>query len=435
MSAVKEFLLNQERETSLPIARERKPRTGRGSAQIDAEGGYLVINTKFASASHNPREKRQLRERLKWERLHIVRGLLRGAKSEKLQKSRTVKCMYVPVAFAVEHWKIGEEKAYLKSVVTCGTRSTCPLCNEKISAYDREELQEGLARVFAKGWFVLLITYTLRHDRFMSCAESLDKLLKAARRVKSGRRWQEIKKRYGIQGSITALENTFSFLNGHHPHKHTLEILERDLSEAEIKALRDEIAELYLAELRRVGADADFEIAVDVKRGNDYVAEYVSKFGHEPKVKSFGVSYEMSNYSGKTKGAEFGHYTMMQLVDLAGDGNEDAGKAFLDYALAFRGRWMLQWSNGLRAKLDMPTKEKTDKEKAQMSDEEKAEKRLFALYNTKAEKGFRKVRNHLADVMPDSLGKDFHAFKEYLNAKDMEVENPVFEIVDEGFDE
>lgn len=347
--------------------------------------------------------------------------------------SRTAKCMYVPVAFAVELWKIAEQKAFLKSVVVCGTRSACPLCSEKISAYDREELQEGLSRVCAKGWQVVMVTYTLKHDRFMSAGESLGKLIKAVRRVKSGRRWKEIKSRYRIEGSITALENTFSFLNGHHPHKHVLEILARILTESELRELRDEIAKLYLGELKRFGADADFEIAVDVRRGNDYAAEYISKFGYEPKAKSFGVVYEMANYSGKTKGADFGHYTMMQLVDLAGQDNNDAGKAFLDYVEAFRGRAMLQWSAGLRAKLGMPPKGKSDKEKAEMSDEEKS--RCFALSNTKTERGWRKARERLADFVVGSLGKDFHAYKEYLDAKGIEIENPAFEVVDNGFGE
>lgn len=434
MSAVKGFLLESGGHTAYLPTQERRPRFGHGSAQKDAEGVYLVINTNLTSA----KGKKRKREMLKWDRLRTVRRLLKSTEFEdpeaentdakKVRKWRTAKCMYVPVSYAVEHWKIANSKAFFKSVVVCGTRTVCPVCNEKISAWDREEMQAGLAKVFAKGWNVYMVTYTIRHDKYMTAGDSLSKLITGVSNVKRGRKWQELKKRYGFEGSFTALENTFSFENGHHPHKHILEVSSRLLNDGEIKSMRDEIAGFYLRELERIGAQADYEISVDVKRGNDYAAEYVSKFGYEPKVKSFGVAYEMSNYSGKTKGADFGHYTMFQLVDLATQGNEQAGAAFLDYAEAFRRRAILTWSAGLRKKLDMP-KEKKDSEK--LKDESSEEPKIFALYQSGG--AWRKVRERHFDVLDASLKMDFEHFRDYLKSEGIDVDSPFFEIRDDGF--
>lgn len=420
-----------ESSRGLGVSAVELPVAGRPSVKqgdSTAESRLLVINTNLASPGNSDAILGRVWERLKWDRLHTVRELLRSSSVAKLNESRTAKCIWTPVAYVVEHRKIAEKKAYFTGVMTCGVRSICPMCNAKISAWDRDEIQEGLMRIASRGWFVVMVTYTQKHNRFMACGDSLSSLNKAMSRTKSGKRWQGMKRKYGLEGSITALENMYSVLNGHHWHKHVLEVLNRFLTDDEIRSMRDDIAGLYLRELSRLGASADFEVGVDIRRGDDYVAEYVSKFGHEPQVTRSGVSYELANVSGKTKGAEHGHFTMFQLVDLYKQGDELAGRAFLEYAEAVRGRAMLSWSAGLREKLGMAA-EVSDDEKIKAGEDES---RIFALYHN--QKAWPKVRERAFDVLEASRGMEFDAFQEYMKAKGIHAESPVFELVDAGFD-
>lgn len=416
-----------------------------GDGLETAESGLLVLNTNLASRETNfsfARTKtinaKRERERLKWSRLTGARALLdkvayletntNNPSRGKLVEHRTKKCMWVNIAYAVEHWRRAGKDAHFRSVVICGSRCACPVCSEKIWSADRDEIQTALTRISEKGLYTAFVTYTLRHDKFTLCADSLDRLNKASRAVKSGRAWQDIKARYGLVGSITVLENTFSFEGGHHPHKHTVEVLTKPLTDGELSSLETEISDIYLKYLAKVGGSGVDGVAVRLRRADDYVAEYVAKMGHEPKVKKWGASNELTSYALKTKGNEHGHYTMFQLLDLFLDGNNDAGIAWLDYVEAFTGQAMVRWSQGLRELLGMPSKVKSDKDKAASADDES---KVFALYPIES---WHKVRTRPHDVIEASINMSFDAFREYLKAKGIDAESPVFELIDNGFE-
>jgi len=410
------------------------------SVGFRGDSPYLVINTEFASRRDAKHFSARDLERLKWARLTKVRELLKSSSRSKMGKKRnkltkkfelvtvyqdehkTTKCMWVPLSYAVEHWKAGSDRAYFRSIVTCGVRSTCPVCGDKIAAYDRERLQAGLQMIAKKGWGVEFITYTQRHDRYVPCDVSLDRLLKTMRSVKSGRKWQNIKSKYGIEGSFSKLENTFSFENGHHWHKHVGEVVHEKLTDGELQQMRDEISELYLHHLEKIGGSGDFEIAVHARHGDDYAAEYAAKFGHEPQAHKRGLSHEMASHSTKTKGLDGGHYGMFQLVDLYAEGDQEAGAAFLDYVQAASGKALLFWSAGLAEKLEMSPEISDEEKVARVSDDEN----IFALYPKEM---WRKVRARSFDVLDASKGMEFDAFKEYMQSKGMDAESPVFELV------
>lgn len=399
-----------------------------------AEGSILVLNTNLASPwarKHDSRDAKREREKLKWSRLAAARELLllngENESDSKLAKHRTKKCMWCNVAYSVEHWRLGQEHAFFKAVAICGSRSACPVCGEKIWAWDRDEIQRAMTEISKRGLYTCMVTYTLRHDQNMLCGESLDKLNQATRRVKSGKAWQTIKKTYGLQGSITVLENTWSRKNGHHPHKHDVEIMNRFLTDDELAGLQERLTEMYLAALEKLGASGAWGVAVNVRRGSDYVAEYVAKVGHEPKAKKWGAARELSSYAFKTKGNEHGHYSMMQLLDLYADDDGEAGEAWRDYVSAFAGRWMVRWSQGLRQALNIEA-ETDDLTKASADEKES---RVFALYPIEA---WRKARRRQGDVIVASLWVEFDEFKARMLDMGIEVESPVFELVDNGFD-
>lgn len=399
------------------------------------ETANLVLNTNLASAGAKmtitrtkPEDAKRERERLKWSRLATARELLNlygeDEQNDKIRLHRTKKCMWVNIAYAVEHWRVKDDHAYFKSVVICGSRCACPVCSEKIWAWDRDEIQSALTKISQMGLYTGMLTFTLRHNKDMSCGESLHKLNKATNRVKSGRAWQDIKKRYGFKGSITIWENTWSMASGHHPHKHDVEVGDKFLHDGELLQLQDELSGMYLKALSRVGASGEYGVAVNVRRADDYVAEYVAKVGHEPQVKRWGASNELTSHQAKTKGNESGHYSMMQLLDLYRAGDQDAGIAWLDYVNAFTGRAMVRWSGGgvnnvsLRELLGMSAEDESDQAKAERDDQGG----VFALYPLAA---WREVRKRPFDVLDSSLRLEWDSFVEYLRAKGIEPERPL----------
>lgn len=429
-------------------------------APVDGDSGglrgdspYLVLNTNFASPLPNDTNFARKRQRIKWGRLSLARRLLCDLPDDMLHKKRknkrveyddegnvinwkhrTQKCFWVNESFTVQHWRRMSKDAHFRKAVICGSRCACAVCSEKIWNKDRTQFQDAMVRISQRGLYTVMVTFTLRHDRFMRCAESLLKLSEAMRMTKSGKAWQLVEKHFGIEGSITVLENTFSFENGHHPHKHVLEVLNKNLSCGELDEMQGEIERMYIRQLKKLGGSAEYGVAVDVRRGDDYVAGYIAKLGHEPMVKRWGVTNEMSSYMMKTKGNEHGHYSMFQLLDMYGDGDRDAGNAWLDYVSAFTGHGMVRWSPGnkragklsLRELLGM-SEDASDQDKAQAVDD-KSE--LFAQYQIAS---WRKVRTRPHDILEASIDMSFDEFKEYMMSHDIEIESPVFELIDRGF--
>lgn len=396
---------------------------------------YLVlsINAKFASA---PDELHRESRRLRWERLATVRDLLgdeRLAIDGMILKNapvgkRVSKCMWVNVQYVVEHWRMEGVKgsSHFRGVATCGSVWMCPICAAKITERRKLELQIAVTEAQKRCWHVYMVTYTLQHKGYEPIEAVLKKLIAAVRKIKGGRAWErDFRSVYDWKGSVTALEMTYSFENGGHPHKHVMELLGRKLTEEEKIKMRDDLAIKYQNILAGLDGYADFEIAVNVRDATDYIAEYIAKFGYEPKARKWGVSDEMAKYPVKGKGMEEGHYTMFQLLDLYKDGNLDAGRVFAEFAVAFRGRSQLTWSNGLKKEFGI--KEKTD---AEIAKEQDAESKAFALYQ---KKDWHKVRKIPFDVLDAGDWMKFESFKKYLASMEIEVESTVFTLVNNGF--
>lgn len=417
----------------------------RYSGAFEPKGGknaLLVLNANLASPTQktadSQRAGQRKRERLKWSRLASAREILWGFDADpktgkkairpKLAEHRTSKCMWVNITFAVEHWRVAGKSAHFRNVYTCGSRCACAVCSEKIWKDDQREIQNALGTISQKGLYTVMVSFTLQHDRFVRCADSLQILRKALKGLKMGKGWQLIKRRYGLLGSIAVMENTFSFENGHHPHRHEILVMSKPVGDVELVSLQKAMSDRYLRCLADAGGRGLEGVALHVRRADDYVAEYVAKVGHEPQVKRWGASNELTSYAQKVRGAQVEHYKMFQLLDLFSDGNIEAGNAWAEYVEAFTGQAMVRWSQGLRELLEMP-KAKTDEQKAQANE---SESKVFALYTQEM---YRKVRRRPFDVLDASIDMSFDAFREYLQAKGMDAECPVFELVDNGFDD
>jgi len=242
--------------------------------------------------------------------------------------------------------------AHYGGVAVCGSVWACPVCAAKIAIRRREELEITLQAARDVGLFAYLVTFTVQHDRGDALTGLLDDLNDAHRRTKAGKAWKVRVERYGIVGTITALEVRWSERAGWHPHKHAIFITTREWSEEEISNFQAWTVERYGRYLARHGRYVSPVYGVDV-RGGDKAAAYVTKWGLEGEVTQ-----------GEGKGSKVS-LSPFQLLEAYGDGDTVAGRLFQEYAQAVKGKQQLRYSRGLRDFLGLG---------AAASDQELAEK-------------------------------------------------------------
>jgi hypothetical protein len=243
-------------------------------------------------------------------------------------------------------------RAEFRGLVTCGSIWACPVCAGKIAggrALEVAALIEAHERaVYADQWrpasspdrlaaCVFMATFTVRHSRWQS-AEGLKKAVAASwKRVQQGRAWRTLKARFGIVGTIRALEVT-NGASGWHPHLHVLAFTARPLPAEDQAALADALFARWQASVAREGADClrkafDFREA----RGASGAAAYVAKWGAGAEVAK-----------GATKDAASGQRSPWRLLRDYERGDRRAGALFIEYGKAFKGARHLTYSVGLR---------------------------------------------------------------------------------------
>lgn len=386
-----------------------------------APKAQLGINTKFASivtyeTIEAERENGASRERisllyhaLKWRRLGDIQKLF--PLHDNLKRGfRTAKCYKVQISPIIEiHYSDKTKRArYGRGLMVCGARWICPVCGARITELERAELErvdfDGL------GLGVCLTTNTLAHHMSDTCEKVLGLGKEAWRKVKSGRAYQDFVKQFGIVGSITNTDFTYSFKNGFHAHQHTLLIYKKESSTIDVNAVKEILFKLYISALEKMGGYASFKNGLDVIAGDNasIVAQYVAKFGREPKEKTWTVQAELTK-GASGKGAAHGHYTMLQMIDLWCVGNKQAGAKFVEYAKATKGRQQLIYSRGLRKTLGLGAI-KRDMEKARRDD---PMTRIFAMLTTEDWKQIVKLDTR-GEVLRAGFGGDFARFRDAL---------------------
>lgn len=282
-------------------------------------------------------------------RLQDIARRLVGSHDERLQ--RCLRCK-LPLSASVEVRRNPDtDTAHYRGLEVCSRVWTCPVCSARITNQRREELSSALAAAKLKGYFPVLITYTLRHTQRDRLEHVLDGLQDALRCFKSGRGYQTIKSEYSIIGGIRALEITFGE-NGWHPHVHELLFLETPLSDQQITGLRKWYTDRWIATLHNLGFDASYEHGLDVRTANSEIADYIAKYGHEPHEMSWQVEHEIAK--APAKNAHRDGLTPFQLLEAHDYGDHRAGHLFLEYAGVMQHRRQLVWSAGLRALLQLP---------------------------------------------------------------------------------
>lgn len=276
-----------------------------------------------------------------------------------LLPSHRIKICHRFVSFKKDHIKIVYRKerktAAFQNLAHCDALWVCAVCASTITEHRRGELKTGLEHWKGK---VLLVTFTMRHKKGDTLKGTLSRLLKAYERFLSGSYGQDIRANYGIVGLIKALEVTWGE-NGWHPHLHVLIFCEFDNYSLErVRNLEKEFKRRWIGLVKKVGGSANMDNGLTIKDSEHFVREYVTKYGHEPTRELWTLESEVSKANVKKGRGD--HYTPFQLLELFGDGWEEAGERFKEFAETFAGKKQLIWSRGLKKLLGVD--EVSDKE-------------------------------------------------------------------------
>lgn len=291
---------------------------------------------------------------------HILRTVKSGpSKGESREHSfAVVDCCRHPLRkhsddlnYFVEVWRSPDSgRAFFANVKRCGSVWTCPICAARITEKKRKELHEGLERYKAAGGNVYLLTLTIPHHAGNQTSVWRDKLLDAYRKLRNRTFWRHWAKSIGLDGSVRALEVTYGG-NGAHVHLHALLFCMPTADTCAPCSSLDMLSE-WKSACAAVGLPQPTAHGVDIRDGRT-AGSYVSKWGLDCELTKSHVKH--GNGHGRTP---------WDLLEASLDGDPDAGRLFVEYAIAFFGQRQLVWSTGLRAKIGL-AREKPDQELAE----------------------------------------------------------------------
>lgn len=312
--------------------RTEKPENEKKLVQeVDKETGEIItyqITDKGKKIYKTPQQNRAERYALK----SVVNVIF--------PKSETAKCCraIIPKQQVQILKDVTHNKAHYAGLRRCSSVWWCPLCAAKISERRRVELVSAVAVAKAMGWQVLLMTLTIPHGLGDDVNLMLDQMLKAWRKVTTSRAGQKLKDRLGIEGTIRGLEVTDG-LNGFHPHFHVLVFAQPTFTAQSFQAA-------YLPFWQDACVKSGLPRPLDqhglrVDDGS-WAARYATKWGLED---------EMTKSHTKTSKGDKGMTPWDMLRDVLKNDSERSRARFYIYAIAFKGRRQLYWSNGLKARL------------------------------------------------------------------------------------
>lgn len=398
------------------------------NTDIVAARGFVtyqtILDAKAAGASGD--EITLLLMRLKWQRLETVQRLFplvfeRVNGKLKKQEFRVSMCHRVQIAPFIEvHYSDAYARArYGRGLMLCGSPHICPVCKARITEHDRNELEsvnfEGL------GYRVMLVTLTLSHKLSDLYDVVRHKQESAVRKMRGTRAWRKFASDYDIEGTITSTENNFSFVNGWHVHKHMLIVYKGEAHAAQVKS---DLDKMYLPAVAAVGGYASKEHGVDVLIGDNasMIAQYIAKWGHEPKDKVWTVQAELTKSPAKL-GRTGESVTPDQLLDIYASGGERAryaGAKFAEYARGTLRKNRLVYSPGLRAKLRLG-REVPDIEAAAAPD---PQTRLLALLRREHWEIIERLGLRAWVIVDAARGGDFGVFQRALAAHGIHIDKP-----------
>jgi len=326
----------------------------------------------YTKSIHHQKLKRKQSTHAKLDHRGMRYSLQRAAQSlmydrEAMKQHRICSCCRNMCSEGVPVFRtLSGDDARFGNVIMCGSVWACPVCSAKITEKRRFELQEAIDTWVKKhGGNILLMTLTFPHEFNMPLADLLPLFAKALQKFKNCKKYKRIMEKYQRAGSVRSLEVTHGH-NGWHPHTHDLIFLKDNALLQDSAAISD-LKHEWMRILFKVGLDGNASVndmldhGLDIQ-GGDYAADYVAKFGHEPRLyEDWSAAREVTKGMSKIGGGA--HATPFMLLSwYQNNGDIEAGARFREYVQQFDGKRMLFWSPGLKKLLAVAELEQSDED-------------------------------------------------------------------------
>lgn len=227
----------------------------------------------------------------------------------------------------------------------CDNSFICPCCTNRKMRRRSEEITQIIETAQAEGYYVYLVTHTIRHEADSSLKWLMDNLSAAVGETYRSRAFKELRDQLGVIGWIRCYDIVYKDSTqanpGWHPHFHNLIIMENKIPVRRLKGL---LYKQYAYQVDKLtGFDCSWN-AFDVRKvsRNAGAAEYITKL-------------KLTQYI--TKSEKTGSLYPFDLLYMDDDGNMPYAGQFLEFAYATQGVPRVRFSPNLRKKLGMTKKE------------------------------------------------------------------------------
>ena len=298
----------------------------------------------------------------KWKRVPGIRWRVRS-------------CKRIPVMGGdVEVIRSSEGKVHYGGLNKCDSVWTCPVCSSRVAGFRRQELSTAIE---TNDCWVALSTFTVRHSMQDQLGDLIKIVRTAYRSMRSGRHWEAVVDAFGLVGSYTAMEFTWSRDNGWHPHLHALDVFREELDEEQRRAFREMVNALWIHAIEMATGRAISKGKGEWQHGYSFTpslssnmalvqAFYAVKWGSSEeqwtglmkrkaaRSSSGHVVMEVTGSLTKQGRVLDGvHYSTWELLDIAAEGSVDAWQLWFEFAQATRNLHQGSWSRGLRGWLGL----------------------------------------------------------------------------------
>ena len=256
----------------------------------------------------------------------------------------------------------GSRPAGYAGLERCSSIWSCPHCSATIRAGRAAEIEQAVTAHQATGGSVVFFTGTVRHHAGDRLEDSLGYVLDSWSRLRRNKGWRTMKKKFGIDHYIRAIEVTGNFStegHGWHPHCHALLFLDGDITEEQLQALRSDLFGYWASAVEALGGKRPTEKGLDLQKCDKegkVLARYVGKIQEK---KKWTAGAEMARFDAKS-----GRGESISPFELLDDDSEISparrGQLWREYYQATKGRRAITWSRGLKKLYEIG--EKSDEE-------------------------------------------------------------------------